>query len=183
MSVQDVIDDIDRQLQGANVDVSLFSWLATIEKWRTALSEVEDLDAVLMATVNIDSEAILAYDPEDQDTWPVVMPALTGRKYYLTQNCVAHFRAGETPYDIAAANIQLYSPTEGDWGWNAGDGLDFTSDVDVYSVLTPSGFGNITAEGMEGTPIILYLGSSAFAEGDGTITIRVFYTIIDGSPE
>jgi hypothetical protein len=116
-----------------------------------------------------------------------ILPAPGGRKYYVPIYAVLHYRPGATPY---VGNMYPYvgwadaglSP-----GVNGLASLTLTLDraTDGYFFLLgslPQAFIDLTI--VENTPLVFWNGYSfaPLTEGNGTLSVRVLYSIIDGAP-
>ncbi len=145
---------------------------------------------ILFSSVTITSAQLKAIDPADSATWPVVLPALPGRNYYLPFQVVWHYRAGSLAYDLPAipslnfgpskANIWATSfvrtmPFDGAVDWYIGTGED-TAIAGTYSL-------NFAATDIEGAnAAVAFKIDTAIATGNGTLALRLFYAIINGAP-
>lgn len=157
---------------------------------------VERLEAVspvvLVETTNIASSLLL-----NLHTQPVeLLPAPGGRLYYVVHSVVLHYRFVTTPYNetIAGGFSIGYGSTVGAvFGAGAlisptsqtGPDALFTKSEDAYTLpLGPSVSTNYwwTADDIEGKALSVAIGAGSLTGGDSTLTIRTFYSLIDGAP-
>ncbi len=161
---------------------------------------VERLDSgILISSTSISSAELLALH-----TTPVeLLPAPGGRLYYAVHNVLLHFRVVTTPYAESMrdglnigygstnAEINVFSGAGAlvaplNSGTAAGD--IFKSTVDTY-VLPPSAadgsnlFMYVWAfDAIEDQALSIGINSGSLTGGDGTLTVRTFYSLIDGAP-
>lgn len=141
-----------------------------------------------LASVTITSAQLLAFDVNTPATWPEVLPPLTGRNYYVVvYPVVMHFRAGETPYDAAVTNAQLYDITGLIPYSDMVASLDLTAEEDTYTIanavsVTGTPYANASASDVEGAAAAVYwIANETPTSGDGELTLRVWYVVVDGA--
>ncbi len=153
--------------------------------------------AVKTATVNVSSAELLALDVTAKE----LLPALTGRNYYVLHNTVLHYRFvanayaenvqnsltigfGSTVAAAVAAPITLPLVT------SIATGALFKATVDTY-VSSPATTGSqnaigyiLAATAIEQKAMSLAIDPSfvtPLTGGDSTLTVRLWYTIVNGA--
>jgi hypothetical protein len=118
-----------------------------------------------------------------------ILPAPGGRKYYVPIYAVFHYRPGSTPYVgtiypyIGWADAGVIPAVNGFAAAPPTITLDRSTDGYVFVVASlVTGFIDLTI--VENTPLVFWNGYTfaPLTEGDGTLSIRVLYSIIDGAP-
>lgn len=149
--------------------------------------------AIAVSSTLLSSADLLALD-----TAPVqLLPAPSGRNYYVVQSFVLHYRPGATPYtggDPGSLLVGLGVSTadlDGDAiGYCSGaDGPDFaaaelfTQETDAYLIgpFAALTYTNWLASNIEAKPVSIYSQGSTFEDGDGSLTVRLFYGTINGA--
>lgn len=160
--------------------------------------------AVLTATKNLSSADLL-----DLDATPIqLLAAPSGREYYVVLAVVFHYRFVTTPYvgdfaprvgygttlaeiDDESGAGTIFSLAGATYGLDAslGAGTDnlLQAAQDAY-LITGFGYGAgiwdaWLADEIEGLPLLLgNFPNTPLADGDGTLTVRVIYSVIDGAP-
>lgn len=158
---------------------------------------------MLMSSKNISSVQLL-----DLHNTPVeLLAAPGGRLYYDVHDIVMHYRFATTPYahtgstffrfaigygsaaaDIGGAGL-LLTPLAPSGGAPGIDPRTFFENIEDAYILAPA---NTTALGLYGwlasavedaaLSVCISNADGALTLGDGTLTIRTFYTLIDGAP-
>lgn len=155
--------------------------------------------AISMASVNVSAADILALHTTAKE----LLPAPGGRLYYVVHGLVAHYRFVTTPYDpVDSRHLQVGYGTVIATISNAtavivfsGSTPDFTGQnflqqtADAYEVyagaevfIASGGYTNWLAPAIENQPLSLVTDGAAFTGGDSTLTIRLFYSTINGAP-
>ncbi len=128
-----------------------------------------------------------------------ILPALTGRNYYVIHDTVMHYRFVTTPYnesigqDVVIGYGSLLADIVGAGALMApaapNDVRDFfTRTTDTYVLpptLTSSALIRYVwdASVVEAKPLSLAIGyGGSLTGGDSTLTVRTFYSVIDGAP-
>lgn len=155
-------------------------------------------DVVLVNSKSITSAQLL----DLHNTSVELLPAPGGRLYYVLQNMVLHYRFVTTPY---TGNVQnaltigfgpdltavVANPLVLPLSLSSGTGNLFTHTEDYYvsspvTVDQQSALNYITpASAIEDKAIGIGIDPSfvvALEDGDGTLTVRTFYSLIDGAP-
>jgi hypothetical protein len=148
---------------------------------------------VLLRSTTLNTAAILALDT----TTVELVPAPAGRRYIWPLALLGHYRFGTTPFTVTPDGAYFWAgwvtDTQRTLGLPAGSFVDQSQDeyrgfnaasLSISSIPFPSGE-------IEGTPFILFGTGDADAtfpspawltDGDGTLTIRTWYSVIDGAP-
>lgn len=149
---------------------------------------------VLLTSKTLSAADILALS----DTPIEILPAPGGRMYYVPFSAIFHYRFGTTPYTGASFLITGYGSTIGGLNGNLGalydgissadvvDGQLLTQTQDTYVFATFNGFVNQSytawfASSIENQPFSIANTEAAVTDGDGTLTFRLFYALIDGA--
>lgn len=158
-----------------------------------ALSGGGGSQAVLMSSTTLTSAEII-----DLVTPVELLPAPGGRFYYAVMYMIFHYRFGTVPYtgsfndDLRVAygtdyvdQSIAYPPLAGAATWGALSAL-LQQTEDAYLWAGKPDLANDyvgwRASDIENKPVSFYrLGGVGFAAGDGTLTIRTFYALIDGA--
>lgn len=158
--------------------------------------------------VLLTSKTLLAADLLALHTTPVeLLPDPGGRFYYVVHRVIYHYRPGATPYaggdptylivgygstvvDVLAAAIiyPVYDADSSDGILGAGSdgGASFlTQPTDTYVSATPSAgtndWASWPAADIEAKALSIVNGDTAFTGGDGTLSVRTYYGLIDGA--
>jgi hypothetical protein len=152
------------------------------------------IDAVQLASVTLAAEDILALGTTALE----LIPAPEGRRYIWPLAMLAHYRPGTTAFSDTTDRILWV-------GWDTdvdsyvtyvgADRLgDLTERYRTMFPLTtaPVGDSEFPAGLIEGTPLVIYGAgidandpfptSTWMTEGDGELTVRIWFSTIDGSP-
>lgn len=122
----------------------------------------------------------------DLNVTPVdILSAQGGRKFIVPIAFVAHFRAGATPFD---ANMNLWV------GWGATRALVVATaplnapltinglTVDRYTAGASTFNYEASAAAIENAPVRVANSIANPTVGNGTVTLSLYYDIIDGAP-
>lgn len=145
---------------------------------------------VLLKSTNVASADLLTLE-----TIPVeLIAAPGGRNYIQPLHAVCHLRAGATPYAVGMGGYFVIG-----WGTSTSGPNTlyqrqsiyspvFTSAVDAYMTMADDADGN-AANGsfgdltkIEDVPLTLWSQGAALTSGNGTLVVRVWYSVIDGAP-
>jgi hypothetical protein len=152
------------------------------------------IDAVQLASVTLSAEDILALGTTSFE----LIPAPEGRRYIWPLAALAHYRPGTTAFSDTTDRIIWV-------GWDTdvdsyvtyvnANGLgNLTELYKTMFLLTTSPVGDSAFPPglIEGTPLVAYGAGidsndpfpteTWMAEGDGQLTIRIWFSTIDGAP-
>ena len=150
---------------------------------------------VRQSTTNLTSAQLKALTT----TSVTLLAAPSGRNYYVLHNTVMHYRFVTTPYLENMQNLMIigYGSTAAavlsngitlPLGLSVGTGDLFKQTADAY-VGSPAttGTGNAlnyiqAAANIEAKALSIAIDTTPLTAGDGTLTVRLFYSIIDGAP-
>jgi hypothetical protein len=149
---------------------------------------------VLLRSTTLNTAAVLALDT----TTVELVPAPVGRRYIWPLALLGHYRFGSTPFTVTVDGSYFWA------GWDTNSlhslALSATSfadqSEDVYrgfntGLTMGNGAFAFPASQIEGTPLILFGSGDAdqvfpspewLTDGDGSLTIRTWYSVIDGAP-
>lgn len=168
------------------------------EAWETVLDTGNGGSSpILLKSTPVTSAELL-----DLKANPVeLLPALTGRFYYDLQHLVLHYRFGTTPYvgkmdnfvigyGVDRADLEadgkVFNLQIGDApGFVVNDLLEQTADAYVTrGFLTDANKDYVgwTSSAIEGKPVLIANVDTDVIDGDGSLTVRLFYSLIDGAP-
>jgi hypothetical protein len=165
---------------------------------------------VSVETVNLTSVHLSSVELENLQTTAVeLLPAQGGRLYYVLHQVFLHYRFGTVPYTGTFSPAIGYGTVVTDifdgaqiknggveyasgWGTNVDPDHFLSLSEDAYMqapVLANSGppTGSVmawVASAIENKPLIIANDPTAtpVAGGDGTVSVRVFWSLIDGAP-
>ncbi len=158
--------------------------------------------AVVVSSKTLSAADLLALDTTAFE----LLPAPSGRNYYFPTAFVFHYRFGTTPY-TGDLNMAIgYGSTVSDITYPAagilygglssfpnphGENVDeslLANTSDAYAYVTLGGGATPDYNGWLATEIegLAFIAANfptvPLADGDGTLTIRTFYSLIDGAP-
>ena len=115
-----------------------------------------------------------------------LVPALGGRNYVVPFECIVHFRAGATPFDADLLTQLGWGTTPAEIKANKALGLEVFCNgatADRYGYSYDEDY-EWSAAAIENVPFGIVIRNFATAPtvGDGTLTIRFYYDVIDGAP-
>jgi len=145
------------------------------------------------------SKTLTAAQVLDLDNTPVeLISAPAGRRYIWPVAMLGHYRFGTVPYTTTVDGAYLWV------GWDTAQQFTITMQTDLMldqSEDIYNGFdmrplsvisnNRLPASMIEGTPLLIWgTGDAAttfpspewLTNGDGSLTIRIWYSIIDGAP-
>jgi hypothetical protein len=144
------------------------------------------------ASVNLQPSDILALETTPFE----VVPAPGGRKYIVPILGIVHYRFDTTPYTGDGNNFVTGFGTSiaelvPNGVWSSGLGGAFSFDpadllaqtVDAYGTFTYTTVDAWLVSELEDVPFVVAMNDGVgFAGGDGTLTVRLRYSVIDGAP-
>jgi hypothetical protein len=154
---------------------------------------------VLMHSTSVSSAQLLALDGTPVE----LLPAPGGRFYYFLSAYLLHYRFVTTPYTgsnndgpgfgvydlglgFGSAPLSNATLIQQVFGTSATafqpvDLFAQTADAYIASPIQP-GYGDWIASSIENAPVTLqFLNGAALADGDGALTARLWYSLIDGA--
>lgn len=154
-----------------------------------------NVSGIQYARVDVSSAEILALDTVAKE----LLPALSGRQYYILHHVITHYRFVTTPYNetsdimVITFGSEVVStpdytqPSGAVYIWPAYDGVSkqlLQQTADAYTdKIIDKDIDNLIwlASVVEGQPLSLS-SNAPFTGGDGTLTFRLFYSVLDGAP-
>jgi hypothetical protein len=148
-------------------------------------------ETILFRTTQLNTAQIMALDVTPVD----ILPTLTGRNSYIPFRILLHYRAGATPFNVGVrfavgwGNTPAAINDDASWGNSGSTGL-INLAVDAYQAMgggTTSGdplYAGYLASTIEAAPlrIVYTTGFGPPTAGNGSISVRVWYAVVDGAP-